>query len=584
MPILGDGSRTQAKYSPVVTDVIASARDWINGDPDPATREELQTLIDTDDVAALIARFDGGLTFGTAGIRGKVGAGTNRMNRAVVIRTTAGLASYLDKSGIPPEIPVIVGFDARPTSKTFAEDTAGVLAATGRHVIYFPEYAPTPLVAFAAKDLGAAAAVVVTASHNPPADNGYKVYASNGAQIIPPTDVEISSAIARVGAAADVARIEDVFSGTSAIVTSAPEELVDRYWNAVNLSRPDPHPSNMTVVYTPMHGVGGELLRTVFQRAEHTGLIEVAEQALPDGTFPTVAFPNPEEPGALDLAIRLGSEVGADLIIAYDPDADRLAAVIPHDGGWRPLNGNELGVLLGDYVLRHWSAAHKAIVINSIVSSPMLGRIAKSHDARHEVTLTGFKWIVNAGLALEAAGDGVFAFGYEEALGYTVGSTVRDKDGISAALIFCDLVEGLREQGKTVLDRLAELWTEVGVWVSAQHSLVRQGAAGQDAIQKAVGLLADNPPRAVGDKQIIDVIDYRVGAEDRAFWLGEQSLVELSLGESGRVLVRPSGTEPKLKVYVDLTEPASDSPHAQQEELQRSAMEIASSLAGDLQI
>ncbi len=567
-----------------MTDLIASAQEWIRGDPDPSTREELQALIDSDDIGALASRLDGELTFGTAGIRGKVGAGTNRMNRAVVIRTTAGLASYLAASGSPANEPVVVGFDARPTSRTFAEDTAGVLAGSGRRVIFFPEYAPTPLVAFAVKNLGTVAAVVVTASHNPPADNGYKVYSSNGAQIIPPTDSEISLAIANIGSAADVPRIEDVFSGTSTLVTPAPEELVDQYWRAVELSRPDPHPSNMKVVYTPIHGVGGELLRTVFERGGHTGLIEVPEQASPDGTFPTVSFPNPEEPGALDLAIELGTRVDADLIVANDPDADRFAAVVPNNGKWRPLSGNELGVLLGDYVLRHWSGPRKAIVINSIVSSPMLGRIAKIHRARHEVTLTGFKWIVNAGLALETAGKGVFAFGYEEALGYTIGSTVRDKDGISTALIFCDLFAGLREKGLTVLDRLAELWGEVGVWASAQHSLVGQGVDGQAAIQDAVRLLADNPPDAVGDTEIAGVIDYRADAQDRPFWLGEQALVELSLGTRGRILVRPSGTEPKLKIYVDLTEPAGDSPHAQHQDLERTAVEIASSMAGHFQV
>lgn len=439
-------------------------------------------------------------------------------------------------------------------------------------------------MAFATSLLGAAAAVVVTASHNPPADNGYKVYASNGAQIVPPMDSDISRAIALSPPASEVPRLQDVFSGTSTLVTPAPTDVVEMYWRAVDSIRPEPSSSNIKVVYTPIHGVGGELLQAVFDRAGYTDLIEVPEQTRPDGTFPTVSFPNPEEPGTLDLAIDLGTEVAADLVMANDPDADRFAAVVPTADGWRPLSGNEIGVLLGDYVLRHWSGPETAIVINSIVSSPMLGDLAGTYGARHEVTLTGFKWIVNAGLALENSGKGRFAFGYEEALGFTVGSAVRDKDGISTALVFCDLFTGLRKRGLTVLDRLAELWAQVGVWSSAQHSLVRPGGDGQMAIQNAVAKLADDPPGAVADKQIVNVIDYRTGGEDRPLWLGNQALVELSLGMSGRILVRPSGTEPKLKIYVDLTEPITDEPHSQQRELERTALNLAGSLADQLQI
>ena len=565
-------------------DLIARAHKWINGDPDPATREALQALIERGDTESLASHVDGDLTFGTAGIRGKVGAGPNRMNRAVVIRTTAGLASYLASSGASRTDPVVVGFDARPTSRMFAEDTAGVLAAFGREVIFFPGFAPTPLVAFAARELGAAAAVVVTASHNPPADNGYKVYASNGAQIIPPIDSKIAEAISRAEAAVDVPRIDDVFSGTSDLVSPAPEDVVERYWEAIDVSRPDPRSSDMKVVYTPIHGVGGEVLRTVFDRAGYTGLIEVPQQSQPDGRFPTVSFPNPEEPGALDLAVELASNVAADVIVANDPDADRLAAVIPDGRGWRPLSGNDLGVLLGDHVLRNWSGPPRAIVVNSIVSSPMLAAIAAMYDARHEVTLTGFKWIVNAGLALEATGEGQFVFGYEEALGYTIGSAVRDKDGISAALVFCDLLAGLREQDLTIPDRLTELWRQVGVWASAQHSLVRPGPGGILAIEDAVKTLADNPPDLVGDTEVVDVIDYRSGGESRPLWLGEQALIELSFGPRGRMLVRPSGTEPKLKVYVDLNEPVGDRPLVQQKELEGVATALAVSLAGELQI
>ena len=569
----------------MVTDLIRRAEDWIAGDPDPQTRSELQALIDTSETAELEARLGQSLSFGTAGIRGEVGAGPNRMNRAVVIRTTSGLASYLigEHDGVP-ERPVVVGFDARPTSRQFAEDTSGVLAAAGISVVFFPDFAPTPLVAFAAKHLQAAAAVVVTASHNPPADNGYKVYANNAAQIIPPVDGDIASAIDLAGPAREVARVESAFTGGSPLVSPVPDDILDRYWEQVNASRPSPIHSDMTVVYTPMHGVGGQVIEEVFHRAGHSGLITVPLQAQPDGTFPTVAFPNPEEKGALDLATELAQQVEADLIIANDPDADRLAIVVPHAGAWRPLTGNEIGVLLGNYILQHASGEPRPIVMNSIVSSPMLGQIAEARGALHEVTLTGFKWIANAAMALEALGKGRFVFGYEEALGYSVGSTVRDKDGISAALVFCDLVAGLRSEGRTVLDQLNDLWQEFGLWVSAQHSIVRPGAEGMIAIQSAVATLAANPPGTLGAYEIDAVTDFSVGADKRPMWLGAQALVELSLGDQGRILVRPSGTEPKLKIYVDLRGDAGTEPQKRHTELSDSSAQLAKVFAQTLSI
>ena len=567
-----------------MTDLLTRAHEWIAGDPDPATRSELEQLVASSDTETLESRFEGTLTFGTAGIRGEVGAGPNRMNRAVVIRTTAGLATHLGRVGPVGDRPIVVGYDARPTSRGFAEDTAGVLAAAGFPVTFFPDFAPTPLVAFAAKHLDAAAAVVVTASHNPPADNGYKVYDSNAAQIIPPTDVSIARAVDEIGFANDVPRISGVFDGTSELVTVLGDDIVDRYWEEVNRARPQPVTSSLRIVYTPMHGVGGVVLSEVFMRAGHSGLIPVPDQAIPDGTFPTVAFPNPEEPGALDLAIDLARSSQADLIVANDPDADRLAVVTPHAGEWRALSGNEIGVLLGDFVLSHHPNDKTPIVINSIVSSPMLGRIADLRGARHEVTLTGFKWIVNAGLALEDAGEGRFVFGYEEALGYTIGSTVRDKDGISAALVFADLVAVLRAEDQSVIDRLEELWQEAGVWASAQHAVVLPGAEGAHVIQNAVARLASDPPSSIGAFEIESVTDYRIDGEERPFWLGEQALVELSLGSRGRVLVRPSGTEPKLKIYIDLTEAAGNAPGNQQEALRTTASDLALGMAGVLDL
>ena len=543
-------------------DLIEAARRWIEGDPDPKTRQALQAMVEAGDQAGLTSVMGEPLTFGTAGIRGEVGPGSGRMNRATVIRTTGGLVAHLvSKHNGPPEQPVALGFDARPDSRNFAEDTAGVLAAAGIAVRFFPDVMPTPLVAFAAKHLDAPAAVVITASHNPPADNGYKVYDGNAAQIIPPTDVEIAAAIAKVGSAAEVPRIEDAFAGGSDLVIPMPEDIVDVYEAELNAARPNPQMSDLEIVYTPLHGVGGDTLARVFDSANHNGLVPVPEQVQPDGAFPTVAFPNPEEPGALDLALELAAEIDADLVLANDPDADRLASALPEAGKWRLLSGNELGALLGDYVLRYWRHPESPIVVNSIVSSPMLGRIAGRRGAVHEATLTGFKWIINAGLALEDRGAGRFAFGYEEALGYSIGQTVRDKDGIGAALVMADLAAEESAAGRTVLDRLHDLWDEVGLWVSAQHSIVRAGPEGQAALLAAVDRLGSGPPAEVQGIEVTGITDYRVGHEGRPMWLGEQDLIEMSLGDTGRVLVRPSGTEPKLKIYVDLSAPV-DSNHA----------------------
>lgn len=548
-----------------MNDLLEVTRRWIEGDPDPETRKALQILVDANDERGLVKAMGEPLTFGTAGIRGEVGPGSGRMNRATVIRTTRGLVDHLlERHQGVPDGAVAIGFDARPDSRTFAEDAAGVIAAAGIGVRYFPEVTPTPLVAFAAKHLRAPAAVVITASHNPPADNGYKVYDGNAAQIIPPTDEQIAAAIAGVGAARDVPRIESVFAGNSSLVSPMPEDIIDHYRRELDAARPHPQTSDLKIVYTPLHGVGGEILTRMCTWAEHTGLIPVPGQIKPDGAFPTLAFPNPEEPGALDLALKLAEEVGADLVLANDPDADRLAAAVPLAEGWRLLSGNELGALLGDYVLRYWRHLEPPIIVNSVVSSPMLGRIAVKRGAVHETTLTGFKWIINAGLALEERGEGRFAFGYEEALGYSVGRTVRDKDGISAAIVMADLVAEEATAGRGAIDRLHDLWDEVGLWVSAQHSIVRAGAEGRQELLAAVDQVGESPPSELIGTEITRVTDYRIGEEERPSWLGAQDLVELTLGEAGRILVRPSGTEPKLKIYVDLsgsTEPDHATAH-----------------------
>jgi len=558
-----------------MTDLIERARAWAADDPDPGTREELLGVVDSGDLVDLQSRMDTVLTFGTAGIRGEVGAGPGRMNRAVVIRTTHGLAGHLGTT----QHPVIVGFDARPSSRRFAEDTAGVLAAAGVPVLYFPEVTPTPLVAYAAKHLGAASAVVITASHNPPADNGYKVYGPEASQIVPPADIEIQAGMAAAPPADQVPRLEDVFAGTSDLVRPVPDDIFDCYWEEVATIRCRQLGSNLRVVYTPLHGVGGQTLLRIMDRAGHTGIEPVPEQFEPDGTFPTVAFPNPEEPGALDLALAMARQRKVDLIVANDPDADRLAVVIPHRGTWRPLSGNEVGTLLADYVLSHDPDPATAIVSSSIVSSPMLGLIAAEHGAKHEQTLTGFKWIVKAGLTLEARGEGRFVFGYEEALGYTIGPTVRDKDGLSAALVFTDLAADCQDDGGTVMGRLHALWRRHRLWVSTQTSVVRPGPTGVQSLLHAVERLAERPPDDIDGIAVTGFVDYREGAESRPEWLGEQALVEMTLGTRGRILVRPSGTEPKLKIYVDLCDPAGDDPDGKHQELVGRANGLGSRLA-----
>jgi phosphomannomutase len=536
-------------------DLITAANDWIAGDPDPVTRRELQALVDSGAQDELSERMGRSLMFGTAGLRAAVGAGSNRMNRAVVIRTTRGLAEYLIGRDGATDDPLVIGADARLSSATFLEDAVGVLAAAGVIVRYFRRPVPTPVVAYAGRLLEARAAVVITASHNPPQDNGYKVYDRNGAQIVPPVDRDIAAAIDRVGPAVSVPRVADALGGDVSGAAPAPRETYESYLSTLEAVRvPSQEPQDVRIVHTPIHGVGGRCVVEALERNGYPSVLPVAEQFEPDGHFPTVAFPNPEEPGALDLATALAQRERADVILANDPDTDRLAVSLPRPDGseqWRALSGNQVGILLGDFVLEHTVEPHP-LVGNSIVSSPMLGDIAAAYGARYVQTLTGFKWIWNAALDIEAEGPDRFVFGYEEALGYSVGQAVRDKDGISAAVVFADLVAACEATGITVWERLAGLYRKHGLWASLQKSIVRPGEAGAAEIASAMDLLGRERPTALGGKPVTTVTDYRTGSEDRPRYLAAASLVELGLGSAGRVLVRPSGTEPKLKIYVDL--------------------------------
>lgn len=497
---------------------------WLADDPDPDARSELAAVIDglpgtADDLAD---RFAGRLQFGTAGLRGPVRAGPNGMNRAVVRAAAAGLVSYLDgRQG-----PVVIGYDARRGSTAFAEETARVVTGAGRAALLLPRILPTPVLAYAIRILGAAAGVMVTASHNPPADNGYKVYFGDGAQIVPPADSGIEAAIQAVGPLAAVPL------GDAGEVLD--DKLVEGYLDAV-AARVDPaSPRDLTIAYTPLHGVGGETVLAAFARAGFPAPHVVEEQFAPDPAFPTVSFPNPEEPGAVDLLVALAERTGADLAIANDPDADRCAVVLPVDGGWRMLHGDEVGALLADHLIRRGTAGTYA---TTIVSSSLLRALCAARGVSYAETLTGFKWI------MRAADD--LAFGYEEALGYAVApDLVRDKDGISAALLVAELAAQLKAEGRTLTDRLDDLAREFGLHATDQLSVRVDDLA---LITEAMaGLRAALPQQLLG--RPVET------AEDL---LPEADVVILRAA-GVRVVVRPSGTEPKLKAYLEVVVPGPD--------------------------
>ncbi len=564
-----------------MSDLITRTRAWIDADPDPVTRAELSALIDAGATDELTERMAGTLEFGTAGIRGAVEGGSNRMNRAVVIRTTAGLADYLLATTRPADRLVVIGRDARPSSAAFMSDTIGVLAAAGFRVRYFAEPTATPVVAFAGLSSEACASIVITASHNPPADNGYKVYSSTGGQIIPPMDSDIAAAIDAVGPANQVPRTAAPFEHPD--VTAVPDELFDDYLRRVATELPSvTGDRSISIVYSAMHGVGGSAVVAAMRRFGFERLHPVARQFEPDGTFPTVSFPNPEEPGAMDMAHDLAGAIDADIVFANDPDADRLAVSIPFPGGmWRALTGNQIGSLLAEFLLST-RPDRPGPVINSVVSSPMLGTIADGHGVPWRQTLTGFKWICAAALDLEDEGEAPMILGYEEALGYSVGTTVRDKDGVSAAVAFAILAAHAAADGVTVLDRLGELYARYGIWTSAQANIRREGETGAEDITAAMTALRAGGPTSIGGHAVVATTDFSVGAGDRPRYLGETNLIELDLGDVGRVLARPSGTEPKLKVYVDLTTPypAHGDWVGAEADLARTAAATAEDLAG----
>ena len=536
--------------------------DWIADDPDPVTREELSDLLDRaddgDDAAAddLADRFHQDLDFGTAGLRGALGGGPNRMNLAVVIRAAAGIATWLGDTAGPdgPRRGVAVCFDARHRSADFAEATAEVLAGAGIRAHVLPGPLPTPVLAFAVRHLGAAAGVMVTASHNPPQDNGYKVYDGTGRQIVAPTDAAIATAMAAV---ARVTAVPRPGPDDPDIVRVGPQ-LADAYVAGAAAAGLVPGARDVAIAYTAMHGVGAATFRRVLAAAGFAPAAEVVEQVEPDPDFPTVAFPNPEEPGALDLGLATASAAGAQVLIANDPDADRLGVAVPDPArgpasspeGWRPLRGDEIGAVLAQHLLAHDGVAPGAVFATTIVSSTLLSRIAAAADVPFVETLTGFKWLSRA------AGDGqTLGFGYEEALGFCIGQLVGDKDGISAAVVFAEAVASLAAEGRTVLDVLDDLAVAHGVHQTGQWSARVAGADGMAQLAATMTAMRADPPAELAGRPVERVVDLADGDATRGFPPSDVLTLHLA---GARIIVRPSGTEPKLKCYVEVVEPVAD--------------------------
>jgi phosphomannomutase len=560
--------------------LIGRAMAWRDADPDPRTRRELDLLIERctgvedrtrraaqDDLSQ---RFSGTLTFGTAGLRGTLGAGPNRMNRAVVIRAASGLGAFLlervacQDDTAPPRI--VVGYDARRDSDVFARDTCAVLLGAGCIPLLLPGQLPTPVLAFAVRHLDADAGVMVTASHNPPMDNGYKVYlggridtsAGRGAQIVPPHDEEIAAQIDAAPSAIDVPM---AVSGWQEV----PDTIVDDYLAAV-LGVLDPSaPRALDIVITPLHGVGGQTAIRAFSLAGFPVPHLVPEQATPDPAFPTVSFPNPEEAGVMDLALASARARGADIVIANDPDADRCAVAVPenHNGrGWRMLRGDEVGALLGEYLLSRGDAPTGARrrVANSIVSSQLLSRIAQAHGAEYIQTLTGFKWLARVP---------DLDYAYEEALGYCVApESVRDKDGISAALLVAELAALLKARGRTLLDALDDLAHAHGLHATDQFSLRVDDLT---QIDEMMHQLSSHPPAELAGNAVVSAQDLGDGVDGLLPTPG----LRYRTSNGTRVIVRPSGTEPKLKCYLEVVIPVSPAPQGISQAQQTAAEQLS---------
>ena len=538
-------------------DLHDMARAWLDQDPDPATRSELQRLIETND-AELADCFAGRLHFGTAGLRGPLGPGPNRMNRVVVLQSAAGLARYLTEH-FAPECSVVIGYDARHNSDVFAHDTASIMQGAGVRAFVLPRPLPTPVLAFAIRHLGASAGVMVTASHNPPQDNGYKVYLEDGCQIVPPVDEEIAAMIDSV---ASSMRVDELprNDGWQTLDESIVHSYAER---ALEILGPDEvdRRADVVSVITPMHGVGGRLLEQLLTDAGFAPCVRVDAQFDPDPDFSTVAFPNPEEPGAMDLALATAERVRPDVIVANDPDADRCAIGVPTPGGdYRMLSGDEVGYALGWWASRRDSS--RSTLAQSLVSGGMLKAIADSSTLNYQQTLTGFKWIGRIP---------TLRFGYEEALGYCVDpETVRDKDGITAALAVVDLIAELKAESRSILDLLDDLAREHGLYATRQVSL---RVADLSTIRTIMESLRSQPPTTVGKRAVETIVDLQQGTD-----LPPTDGLVLTLAGQGRIIVRPSGTEPKIKAYLQVVVEVGSSIEDARETAERQLDDLANNV------
>jgi len=512
--------------------IIAEVEAWIADDPDPVTAGQLRQWLDSNNEAELRTSFNGFLQFGTAGLRGPIRPGPSGMNRAVVGRAASGIAAYMKERNLTS---VVIGRDARHGSEDYTFETAEIMSGAGMTVYVLPRPLPTPVLAFATNDLACDVGIMVTASHNPPQDNGYKVYLGGtvdgieyrGSQIVSPTDVSIAQKIDAVTSLKDQPR--------GNVWTVLGEDIVEKYINRTAALASNP--GNLRIVYTAMHGVGTETIQRVFHKAGFPSLILVDAQAAPDPDFPTVAFPNPEEPGAIDLALETAKSFDAHLVIANDPDADRCAAAINDPAhGWRMLRGDELGAIFGEAIARKTSHGTFA---NSIVSSSILKKIAGHYNLEFKETLTGFKWLAKIkGLA----------FGYEEALGYAVDAiAVNDKDGISAAITLAQIATDLAEEGKTVLDLLDEVWARHGFHATEQISIRLSDLSKVGVI---LGGLRNNPPQEIAGRAVTSIDDLA----DPTDGLPPTDGLRIWLDGGVRIIIRPSGTEAKMKCYIEAIE------------------------------
>ena len=545
--------------------LLDTARAWLAEDPDPATAAELEALIansesgDTDAADELADAFDGTLQFGTAGLRGRLGPGSNRMNRIVVARAAAGLAAYLNANG---GTSVVIGYDARRNSDVFARDTARIMSGAGITAMVLPSALPTPVLAFAIRELGCDAGVMVTASHNPPDDNGYKVYMGDGSQIVSPADAEISACIAAVGALASIPQSEDFRTLDGSVLDSYVARAVSLIGDG---------PREVSAVYTAMHGVGGEVFMRAVAGAGFPAPVKVAKQFDPDGRFPTVNFPNPEEPGAMDLALADARAQGADVIIANDPDADRCAAGIRRGDDYRMLTGDEVGALLAWWIAergRRDGKPAQGVYAQSIVSGTLLERIATDAGLGYAATLTGFKWI-------SKVPD--LRFGYEEALGYCCDpEAVKDKDGITASLLILEMAAALKAEGRGVQDVLDDLARKHGLHATSQLSV---RVSDISLIADAMARLRADPPTSLGGRDVVRMDDLEKGADG----LPPTDGLRFTLKDA-RVIIRPSGTEPKLKCYLQVVVPVTGDIDQAREKAQSELDAVRASVAEALEL